>query len=33
MKMIKMALLGGAALAVTAASAQADELADLKAQI
>ncbi len=33
MKMIKMALLGGAALAVTAAGAQADELADLKAQI
>lgn len=33
MKMIKMALLGGAALAVTAAGAQADDLAELKAQI
>lgn len=33
MKMIKMALLGGAALAVTAGVARADELADLKAQI
>lgn len=33
MKMIKMALLGGAAMAVTAASAQADDLEALKAQI
>ncbi|WP_373504770.1 hypothetical protein [Aestuariivirga sp.] len=33
MKMIKMALLGGAALAVTSAGAYADELSDLKAQI
>ena len=33
MKMIKMALLGGAALAVSAAGAQADDLAALKAQI
>lgn len=33
MKMIKMALLGGAALAVTAGVARADELADLKAQV
>lgn len=33
MKMIKMALLGGAAIAVTAASAQADDLDALKAQI
>lgn len=33
MKMIKMALLGGAALAVTSIAAQADDLADLKAQI
>ncbi|MCA3574181.1 MAG: porin [Aestuariivirga sp.] len=33
MKMIKMALLGGAAVAVTAASAQADELEALKAQM
>ncbi len=33
MKMIKMALLGGAALAVTSAAAQADELDALKAQI
>jgi hypothetical protein len=33
MKMMKLALLGGAAFAVTAASAQADELADLKAQL
>jgi hypothetical protein len=33
MKMIKMALLGGAALAVTTATASADELADLKAQV
>jgi hypothetical protein len=33
MKMIKMALLGGAALAVTAAGAQADDLDALKAQI
>ncbi len=33
MKMIKMALLGGAALAVTAAAARADDLTDLKAQI
>ena len=33
MKMIKMALLGGAALAVTSAGAYADELTDLKAQI
>lgn len=33
MKMIKMALLGGAAMAVTAASAQADDLDALKAQI
>ena len=33
MKMIKMALLGGAALAVTTAGARADDLADLKAQV
>jgi len=33
MKMIKMALLGGAALAVTTAAARADDLADLKAQV
>jgi len=33
MKMYKLALLGGAAFAVTAASAQADELSDLKAQL
>jgi len=33
MKMIKMALLGGAALAVTAGVARADDLADLKAQV
>ena len=33
MKMIKMALLGGAAMAVTAAGAQADDLDALKAQI
>ncbi len=33
MKMIKMALLGGAAMAVTAASAKADDLEALKAQI
>lgn len=33
MKTLKLALLGGAALAVTAAGAQADDLADLKAQI
>ena len=33
MKMIKMALLGGAAIAVTAASAQADDMDALKAQI
>ena len=33
MKSIKMALLGGAALAVTAAAAQADDLDALKAQI
>jgi hypothetical protein len=33
MNMFKMALLGGAALAVTAAGAQADDLSDLKAQI
>ncbi len=33
MKMIKMALLGGAAMAVTAASAHADDLDALKAQI
>jgi hypothetical protein len=33
MKMMKLALLGGAALAVTAASAQADELDALKAQL
>ena len=33
MKMIKMALLGGAAMAVTAAGAQADDLEALKAQI
>jgi hypothetical protein len=33
MKMIKLALLGGAAVAVTAASAQADDLESLKAQI
>ena len=33
MKMIKMALLGGAALAVSAAGAQADDLTALKAQI
>lgn len=33
MKMIKMALLGGAALAVTAGVARADDLTDLKAQI
>ena len=33
MKSIKMALLGGAALAVTAAAAQADDLETLKAQI
>ena len=33
MKSIKMALLGGAALAVTAAAAQADDLEALKAQI
>ena len=33
MKMIKMALLAGAALAVTAAGAQADDLTALKAQI
>lgn len=33
MKMIKMALLGGAALAVTTAAASADDLADLKAQV
>lgn len=33
MKMMKLALLGGAALAVTTAAARADELADLKAQI
>lgn len=33
MKIMKLALLGGAAFAVTAASAQADELSDLKAQL
>lgn len=33
MKMIKMALLGGAALAVIAGVARADDLADLKAQV
>ncbi len=33
MNMFKMALLGGAALAVSAAGAQADDLSDLKAQI
>ncbi|MCB1377884.1 MAG: hypothetical protein KDK89_05885 [Alphaproteobacteria bacterium] len=33
MKTIKLALLGGAALAVMAAGAQADDLSDLKAQI
>jgi len=33
MKMIKMALLGGAALAVSAAAASADDLSALKAQI
>jgi hypothetical protein len=33
MKMIKMALLGGAALAVTTAAARADDLSALKAQI
>src|SRR5688572_17368154 len=33
MKMMKWALLGGAALAVTATAARADDLADLKAQI
>jgi len=33
MKSIKMALLGGAAIAVSAAGAQADELQDLKAQV
>jgi len=33
MKMYKLALLGGAAFAVMAASAQADELSDLKAQL
>ena len=33
MKSIKMALLAGAAIAVTAAAAHADELSDLKAQI
>lgn len=33
MKTFKLALLGGAALAVTAAGAQADELSDLKAQL
>ncbi len=33
MKMIKMALLGGAALAVTTAAAKADDLSALKAQI
>lgn len=33
MKMIKMALLGGAAIAVTAASARADDMDALKAQI
>src|SRR5689334_3151779 len=33
MKMMKWALLGGAALAVTATSARADDLAALKAQI
>lgn len=33
MKMIKLALLGGAALAVTTAAAKADDLANLKAQI
>lgn len=33
MKMLKWALLGGAAFAVTATTAQADELSDLKAQL
>jgi len=33
MKMLKWALLGGAAFAVTATAAQADELSDLKAQL
>ena len=33
MKMIKMALLGVSALAVTSVAAKADDLADLKAQI
>ncbi|MBL8907743.1 MAG: hypothetical protein JNM20_13805 [Rhizobiales bacterium] len=33
MKMLKWALLGGAAVAVTATAAQADELSDLKAQL
>lgn len=33
MKMIKMALLGGAALAVSTAAARADDLSDLKAQV
>lgn len=33
MKMMKLALLGGAALAVSAVGAQADELSDLKAQL
>ena len=33
MKIMKLALLGGAALAVTAIGAQADELTDLKAQL
>src|ERR1044071_8554255 len=33
MKMMKWALLGGAALAVTATAARADDLTDLKAQI
>ena len=33
MKMMKWALLGSAALAVTATTARADDLADLKAQI
>ncbi|MFO0990775.1 MAG: hypothetical protein U1E67_02440 [Hyphomicrobiales bacterium] len=33
MKMLKWALLGGAAFAVTATAAKADELSDLKAQL